>query len=108
MYNPNYYQIENYGWICSRCGRSYSPSVSMCPYCGGNSKIIYQGTSITPNWTNKEDTITSSIDDWWSTYLKQTTADSASITNNLFQTTTLDELLRSDFFNNNDLWEKPL
>ena len=27
----------NYGWICPKCGRVYSPSTSQCFYCGGGS-----------------------------------------------------------------------
>ena len=110
-YDLNY---KNYGWICSRCGRSFSPSTNMCPYCSNDSKIYY-GTTATPKWIYKEDTKTGSIDDWWSTYLKQTTADSSgnidnskTITWNITDSKMIDELLRSDFFDNNNLWEKPL
>lgn len=74
MYNPNYHQIENYGWICSRCGRSYSPNVSMCPYCGGNSKTYYSTTTATPSWIYKPDEPTSG---WFNDYLKFTQADSS-------------------------------
>ena len=28
------------GWICPKCGRVYSPSQSMCLYCGGNTNVM--------------------------------------------------------------------
>lgn len=28
-----------YGWICPKCGRVYSPSTTMCPYCAGDNKV---------------------------------------------------------------------
>ena len=27
------------GWECPKCGRIYSPSTSMCKYCGGDENI---------------------------------------------------------------------
>ena len=35
----------NYGWICPKCGRVYSPSTSQCPFCGGacSPNIVYCG-----------------------------------------------------------------
>ena len=109
---PDYFAPQ--GWRRPGCGRVYSPSTSMCPYCGGNSKIYY-GTTVTPNWIYKEDTKTSSVEDWWANYSKLTTADSSSnidnsktVTWNITDSKMIDELLRSDFFDNNNLWEKPL
>ena len=48
----------NYGWICPKCGRVYSPSTSQCFHCGGglSPNIVYCG----PNNGTKDilDTIT--------------------------------------------------
>ena len=55
------------GWICPKCGRVYSPSTSTCFNCVGNNSptITSTGTDILND------------KDWWESYLKQTTADSA-------------------------------
>ena len=36
---------KEYGWICPKCGRVYSPSTSQCFYCGGglSPNIVYCG-----------------------------------------------------------------
>lgn len=36
----------NYGWICPKCGRVYSPFTQMCLYCGGiqENNIVYGTT----------------------------------------------------------------
>lgn len=48
----------NYGWICPKCGRVYSPTTSQCRFCGGtySPNIVYCG----PNHGTKTvfDTIT--------------------------------------------------
>lgn len=38
----------NYGWICPKCGRVYSPFTHMCPYCVPDSmnNITYTSTAI--------------------------------------------------------------
>ena len=50
----------NYGWICPKCGRVYSPTTSQCLFCGGaySPNIVYCG----PNNGTKAvyDTITMS------------------------------------------------
>jgi uncharacterized OB-fold protein len=35
----------NYGWICPKCGRVYSPTTSQCLFCGGacSPNIVYCG-----------------------------------------------------------------
>ena len=37
----------NYGWICPKCGRVYSPSTSQCLFCGGTylPNIVYCGSN---------------------------------------------------------------
>ena len=49
---------KEYGWICPKCGRVYSPSTSQCFHCGGglSPNIVYCG----PNNGTKDilDTIT--------------------------------------------------
>ena len=48
----------NYGWICPKCGRVYSPTTNQCLFCGGtySPNIVYCG----PNNGTKDilDTIT--------------------------------------------------
>lgn len=34
------------GWVCPICGRVYSPTTSMCYYCGGELKTTTYTTSI--------------------------------------------------------------
>lgn len=37
--------LREYGWICPKCGRVYSPSTSQCFHCGGglSPNIVYCG-----------------------------------------------------------------
>ena len=39
--------LREYGWICPKCGRVYSPSTSQCFHCGGgfSPNFIYCGTN---------------------------------------------------------------
>ena len=41
--SPN--PLKEYGWICPKCGRVYSPSTSQCLFCGGtySPNIVYCG-----------------------------------------------------------------
>lgn len=48
-YPPNDFDGPR-GWICPKCGRVYSPSTSMCWYCGGNTTIVIN-TTTPPNTT---------------------------------------------------------
>lgn len=67
MYNPDYYGIQNLGWTCPKCGRSYAPTVSQCLYCN-DSRVVF-ATRTKPEWIYNEDTRTGSIYDneWWKT-----------------------------------------
>lgn len=91
MYNPNYFDIQNNGWTCSKCGRSYAPYVQECVYC--NSRIIkyLNSTKATPEWIYKEDTKTGS----YPSYAK-------------YESTTIGDILRRDYYDNENLWGKPL
>lgn len=31
--NTQQFKFANYGWVCPKCGRVYSPFTMMCPYC---------------------------------------------------------------------------
>lgn len=48
------------GWVCPKCGRVYSPTTTMCYYCGHGS-IDVQVTNI-PNTTGIKP-------DWWKDYI---------------------------------------
>lgn len=49
--NPEPLFGGNYGWICPKCGRVYSPLTHMCPYCVENNNSIDNG--VTYRTTNK-------------------------------------------------------
>ena len=64
-YPPNDFDGPR-GWICPKCGRVYSPSTSMCLYCGGNTTTVIN-TTTPPNTTGSTpyrfpDIITSTTD----------------------------------------------
>ena len=61
MYQTDY-DMAPRGWVCPRCGRVYSPSTSMCSYCGGGNTSQPATTEIILNDKG-----------WWESYLKQTT-----------------------------------
>lgn len=44
-YPSNNFNAPQQGWICPKCGRVYSPSTSMCWYCGGNTTTVINTTT---------------------------------------------------------------
>lgn len=89
MYNPDYGFIQQ-GWECPRCHRVYSPSQSFCLYCN-NKRITYRSTTATPEWIYREDTTTGSYPPYA-----------------VYGSVTADDLLRRDYYDDEDLWGKPL
>ena len=61
MYNPDYLNWGQQGWICPQCHRTFSPQVSECPYCNAERKTF--ATTVIP------------FDDkgWWDDYNKRST-----------------------------------
>ena len=53
--------MKTYGWCCPKCGRVYSPSTTMCLYCGGNNNVMPETTNtpIKREWWRDYCTITS-------------------------------------------------
>ena len=37
--------MEQYGWICPKCGRVYAPTQVMCLYCNGETTSVLQSDS---------------------------------------------------------------
>lgn len=96
MYDPNYNGvIANSGWVCGKCGRSFAPHISECPYCNGEQRTGFATTDVTIN--DKE---------WWRKYLRDTTGDP--YPQYYMNTTALDNILRRDYYDDEDLWGKPL
>lgn len=60
MYNPDYINWGPIGWTCPKCGRTYSPSTSMCLYCH-DPRVVWATTTAKPEWIYKEDTTTGSV-----------------------------------------------
>lgn len=88
MYNPDYINLGPTGWTCPKCGRVYAPSQPTCLYC--NDKRVIYATKATPEWIYKENTFTGTINNEWR------------------KNTTIDDILRRDYYDDEDLWGKPL
>lgn len=99
MYQTDY-DMAPRGWVCPKCGRVYSPSTSMCSYCGG-------GNTSQPATT---ETILNDKD-WWESYLKQTITDTETSNNEwwkeyLNHNAIPDTIGGSDYWNNSTkTWE---
>ena len=89
MYNPDYINLGPTGWTCPKCGRVYAPSQPTCLYC--NDKRVIYATKATPEWIYKEDTTTGS----YPSYAK-------------YGSITIDDILRRDYYDDENLWGKPL
>ena len=61
--NPSYPMPQNYGWICSKCGRSNSPSTPTC--------FCWSGTNNTPVYPSY--TVTSMAEPFDADFTKKTT-----------------------------------
>ena len=88
MYNPDYTNLGPTRWTCPKCGRVYAPSQPTCLYC--NDRRVIYATRTTPEWIYKENTSTGTINNEWR------------------KNTTIDDILRRDYYDDEDLWGKPL
>lgn len=57
------------GWQCPICGRVYSPSTTMCYYCGSGQNYIYTNSTSNANIPDKE-----TLDDWLKKFLYDSSA----------------------------------
>jgi hypothetical protein len=75
MYNPDYINWGQQGWVCSKCGKSFAPHVSECPYCNAERRTFAT--------TSTDKTTVIPFDDrgWWEDYNKRSTGDVESIVN---------------------------
>ena len=89
MYNPDYINLGPTGWTCPKCGRVYAPSQPTCLYC--NDRRVIYATKATPEWIYKENTSTT-----------------GPINNEWRKNVTIDDILRRDYYDDEDLWGKPL
>ena len=87
MYQEYPYFIRE-GWFCPRCKIILNPSTNFCPYCGTREKTFTTTTTgANPERIYKDDTQTGIYDnEWW----KNLT------------------LLNEDYYEDEDLWGKPL
>lgn len=70
MYNPDYYGVQNIGWTCPKCGRTYAPNISQCLYCNDSRVVYATHTSAKPKWVYEEDDTTAGNiydNEWWKT-----------------------------------------
>lgn len=88
MYNPNYINFGPTGWTCPKCGRVYAPSQPICLYC--NDRRVIYATQTTPEWIYKENITTGTTSNEWR------------------KNATIDDILRRDYYDDEDLWGKPL
>ena len=67
MYNPDYLNWGQQGWVCSICGKSLSPYLNFCPFCSSNKEATIQ--------TDKTTIIPFDDKGWWDDYQKRSTGD---------------------------------
>ena len=51
--NTQQFKFANYGWICPKCGRVYSPFTMMCPYCKDADSPMDNGITYTTTTTEE-------------------------------------------------------
>lgn len=71
MYNPDYINWGQQGWICPQCHKTFAPQVSECPYCNAERKTFATTTTTT--------VIPFDDKGWWDDYQKRTTGDADSL-----------------------------
>lgn len=76
MYNPDYINWGQQGWICPQCHKTFAPHVSECPYCNAERKTFATTKiNITPfddvGWWDDYVKRNSADSEWWQKYLKQ-------------------------------------
>ena len=82
MYNPNYLNWGQQGWVCSKCGKSFAPHISECPYCNAERRT-FATTS-----TDKTTVIPFDDKGWWDDYQRRTTGDAEALEQTWKQFTT--------------------
>lgn len=51
--NTQQFKFANYGWVCPKCGRVYSPFTMMCPYCKDAVSPMDNGITYTTTTTEE-------------------------------------------------------